>query len=117
LLLVVGIPLVLVGLYLALGALGLVPVKDEFGKPLSTTTTLILCACFLGVGGTMACGRRSVTFNLAGRSVVRRYSVVLPLRSVERAISEFDSVIVVFWKGDADTPDRYSVSKTRQPSS
>lgn len=32
LLLAVGIPFFLAGIYLALGALGLVPVKDEFGR-------------------------------------------------------------------------------------
>jgi len=50
LLLMVGIPFVLLGLYLALGVVGLVPVKDEFGKPLSVATTLALSACSLTIG-------------------------------------------------------------------
>jgi len=108
-LLAVGIPFFLVGVYLALGTLGLVPVKDEFGKPLSTTTTLIMCVSFLLIGGVFTFGRRAVTFDLARQTVTCHYSVGVSIRTVERRISEFDAVVVVFWKGDTESPDRYSV--------
>jgi hypothetical protein len=109
LLLAVGIAFVLIGVYLALGFLRIVPVNDEFGKPVSSSITLIACACFLVVGGTFTWGRRSVTFDLARQTVTRQYSLAVPIRRVQRRISEFDAVIVVFWKGNTDTPDRYSV--------
>ena len=109
LLLVVGIPFLLIGSYLALGALGAAPVKDEFGKAVPIVVTLTACVFFLVVGGVFTFGRRSVTFDLDRQTVARRYCLFVPIRSVERRISEFDAVTVVFWKGNTDTPDRYSV--------
>src|SRR5215469_4708211 len=109
LLLVFGIPFVLLGFYLALGIIGLVPVNDEFGKPLPRAATVILGTFSLGTGSTMIWGRRSVTFNLSSRSVACRYSVVVPVTSVKRPIADFDSILIVLWKGNSDTHDRYSV--------
>ena len=109
LLLIVGVPFLLIGVYLAVGALGLVPVKDEFGKAVPTIVTVIACVFFLLVGGVFTFGRRSVTFDLARQTVVRRYSLFAPILSVERRIADFDAVIIVFWKGNQDSLDRYSV--------
>ncbi len=94
---------------MALGALGVIPVKDEFGHPWTGPYLIAMSALFLALGAAFTFGRRSLTIDPFTGSLTRSYSLLVPLRRVQRSLVEFNAVLIDFQRGDSDSPDCYPV--------
>jgi hypothetical protein len=106
---VFGFPFLLASVYMMLGALGLVPLKDEFSHPWTGLMPAAISFLFLGVSSGMVFGRSSVIIDRSVGLVTRRISLIMPLRTDRRQLNEFDRVVVAYVPGDSDSPDRYPV--------
>lgn len=102
-----GLPFLLAGVFLLLGSLGLVPVKDEFQHPLTGRVPAAAGLVFLTAGGALLFGRRTVTFQAPIGSITRCLSVIAPLRTERRTLSEFNAIVIGFQVGDSESVDRY----------
>jgi hypothetical protein len=104
-----GLPFFLAGVYLLLGAAGLVPLKDEFSRPWTGRAPAAASLLFLVPGGALVFGRRTVTFDLSTRCITRRFSIIAPLWTARRLPDEFNTIVIAFVPGDAESQDRYPV--------
>jgi hypothetical protein len=104
-----GLPFLLVGIFVMLGALGLVPLNDEFSRPWTGTAPAAMGLAFLLPGAGLFFGRRSLTFDLAFGTVTLRYSAIVPLRTTQRQLSEFNAIVIGLQTGDSESVDRYPV--------
>jgi len=105
----VGLPSLIGGIVMTLGALGVIPLKDEFGHPWRGPYLLGIGAFFLALGTIFTFGRRTLVIDPSHGSVTRSYSVLAPVHTVQRSLVEFSAVVVAFQRGDSDSPDRYPV--------
>jgi hypothetical protein len=105
----VGVPVLLGGIVMALGALGVIPLKDEFDHPWTGPYLIGMSALFLALGAAFTFGRRSLIIDPSTGSLTRSYSVLAPLRTVQRSLVEFDTVLIDFQRGDSESPDCYPV--------
>jgi hypothetical protein len=105
----VGVPVLLGGIVMALGALGVIPLKDEFGHPWTGPYLIGISGAFLALGATFTFGRRSLIIDPFSGSVTRSYSLLAPVRTVQRSLAEFNAVWIDFQRGDSESPDRYPV--------
>ena len=105
----VGVPFLLGGIVMALGALGVIPLKDEFDHPWTGPYLIGMSALFLALGAAFTFGRRSLIIDPSTGSLTRSYSVLAPLRTVQRSLVEFNTVLIDFQRGDSESPDCYPV--------
>lgn len=105
----VGVPALLGGIVMALGALGVIPLKDEFHALWTGPYLIGISALFLALGATFTFGRRSLIIDPLSGSLTRSYSLLAPLRTVQRSLVEFNAVLIDFQRGDSESPDRYPV--------
>jgi hypothetical protein len=106
---VVGVPVLLGGIVMALGALGVIPLKDEFDHPWTGPYLIGMSALFLALGATFTFGRRSLIIDPFTGSLTRSYSLLAPLRTVQRSLVEFNAVLIDLQRGDSESPDCYPV--------
>lgn len=104
-----GLPFFLAGVFLLLGSLGIVRVKDEFQRPLTGRVPAAAGLVFLAAGGGLLFGRRSVIFDVPIGSITRRFSAIAPLRTEHRSLAEFNAIVIGFQVGDSESVDRYPV--------
>src|SRR5579871_4941091 len=69
-----GVLALLGGTVMALAAIGLIPLKDEFGHPWTGPSLIGMSALLLLLGATFAFGRRSLIIDPSTGSVTRSYS-------------------------------------------
>jgi hypothetical protein len=108
---VFGLPFFLAGVLIALAILRLVHIKID-PEPRSIWVFLAfsaMSATFIGVGGVMMFGRRWLTLDVSRGTLVRSYGLLVPLRTQERLLSEFNAVVLAYDAGDSDSPERYPV--------
>ena len=102
-----GAPFFLAGVFMLLGAAGAIPMRTESGS--AATMLVPMGLVFLAVGGVMVFGRQRLILDLGRRSILRQISVLVPLRTQERALSEFQAVVISFDPGDSESPETYPV--------
>ncbi len=108
---VFGLPFFLAGLLIALAILRLVHIKID-PEPQGIWVFLAfaaMSATFIGVGAVMMFGRRWLTLDVSRGTLVRSYGLLVPLRTQERLLSEFNAVVLAYDTGDSDSPERYPV--------
>lgn len=106
-----GLPFLLAGVLITLGVLRLVHIRFD-PEPRSTWTFLAFAAmgvAFSGVGAVMIFGRRWLTLDESRGTLMRSYGLLVPLRTQERLLSEFNAVVLAYAAGDSDSPERYPV--------
>jgi hypothetical protein len=105
----VGVPVLLGGIVMALGALGVIPLKDEFDHRWTGPYLIGMSALFLALGATFTFGRRSLIIDPFTGSLTRSYSLLARLRTVQRSLVEFNAVLIDFQRGGSESPDCYPV--------
>src|SRR5579862_3123140 len=105
----VGVPVLLGGIVMALGALGVIPLRDEFDHPWAGPYLIPMSALFLALGAVSTFGRRSLIIDPYTGSLTRSYSLLAPLRTVQRSLVEFNAVLIDFQRGDSESPDCFPV--------
>jgi hypothetical protein len=108
---VFGLPFFLAGVLIALAVLRLVHIKID-PEPRSIWAFLVFAAMsvvFTGVGAVMMFGRRWLTLDVSRGTLVRSYGLLVPLRTQERLLSEFNAVVLAYAAGDSDSPESYPV--------
>ncbi len=104
-----GLPFLLAGVVLVLGALGVVPIHDEFSHPIAPLALAWISLVPLGFGGILVFGRRTVTMDVSLGSLTQCYSVIAPLRTRQRHLSEFNAIVIGFERGDSESVDKFPV--------
>jgi hypothetical protein len=105
----IGVPVLVGGIVMALSALGVIPLKDEFDHPWTGPYLIGMSALFLALGVTFTFGRRSLIIDPLTGSLTRSFSLLAPLRTVQRSLVEFNAVLIDFRRGDSESPDCYPV--------
>ena len=101
-----GLPFFLYGLLTTLIGLGILPAQDPSTS--SRLVFLLMGLVFMVVGGVLPFGNRRIVFDADQRSVIRCWSLILPLRRVERSLSDFSAVLLAL-DSNSDSADTYPV--------
>ena len=105
-----GLPFFAAGIFLGLTALGLVPMSNAHEMPAWGWPALVLMAvAFTGVGGTLVFGRSWTTIDIAQRTVLKQWGLLLPLREQSFRLDDYSGVTLSFVRGDSDSADRFPV--------
>jgi len=104
-----GLPFFLAGVFLALTATGIVPMKNAPDQNWTPVLTGFMSLVFLGAGGALVFGRQWITLDASRGSVVLRRGLLIPIQTKERRLTEFNAVVIGFTAGDSDSPDQYPV--------
>ena len=110
-LLLFGLPFLAAGIFLVLAALGVVPSSnaDELPAFAWPLIGLMAVAC-VAVGGALSFGRSWTIVDVNQRRIVKRWSLLLPLREWMYPLGEYTAVTLGFVRGDSDTSDQFPVS-------
>jgi hypothetical protein len=103
-----GAPFLLAGVFMLLGAAGIVEEHIESGGNRSLVVPMGLV--FLSVGVLMVFGRQWVVIDLGRRSILRQIGSLVPLRTSERSFTEFDAVVISHHPGDSESAETYPVT-------
>ena len=106
-----GLPFFLAGLVMTLTLLGFLHVKVN-PEPRSQWAFLWLVTMglvFTGIGAVLTFGRRWTFIDTSRGVLVRSYGLLVPLKTQERPLSEFNAVVVAYNMGDSDSPETYPV--------
>ena len=90
-----------------LGAAGAVPMRSETGDAPATLVPMGLV--FLTIGGILVFGRQWLVLDLRRRSILRQIGLLVPFSTKERALAEFDAVIISYNLGDSESAETYPV--------
>lgn len=103
-----GLPFFATGVMLAFTAVGIVPTQGQSSKwtPLALGAMSVV---FTSVGAILVFGRQWLFIDLTRRSVIRQYGLLVPFRTHERLLSEFNAIVVTHDRGDSDSPQRFPV--------
>ncbi|AFM24664.1 hypothetical protein [Desulfomonile tiedjei] len=105
-----GILLFGAGVLVTLAAVGIVPLEnlEEMfydGWPSMLLTGAI---CF-AVGGCLAFGREWTTIDVSCGSLTRQWGLLIPMKTTNRSLRTYHSVVIRLDPGDSDTRDMFSV--------
>jgi hypothetical protein len=100
----VGIPVLILGIFTTLVALGILPAKDTSRTP----TSFVIGLAFVGIGMVLAFGRYRIIFDAGQGRLMRRWSVIIPIRHEERNLNEFTAVSIAV-DSNSDSADSYPV--------
>lgn len=105
---VFGAPFFLAGVFMLLGSAGIVHIQNEGGGP--ATMLVPMGLLFLAIGSVLVFGRQRLVLDVGRRSILRQTSVLVALWTEERALSEFQSIVMSHHPGDAETAETYPVT-------
>jgi len=101
-----GLPFFLFGLLFTLRGLNILPAEDPSTS--SRLVFLLMGLVCMVVGGVLPFGNRRIVFDADQRSVIRCWNLILPLRRVERSLSDFSAVLLAL-DSNSDSADTYPV--------
>jgi hypothetical protein len=106
-----GLPFLAAGIFMILGALGLVPVSTNGGGSVYARPLVgVMGLAFAGVGGALVFGRKWTVVDTVNRRLVRQWSALVPLRESVSLLNAYTAVAIGFVKGDSDTADKFPVA-------
>lgn len=106
-----GLPFFLAGVVMALTIAGIPHIRVE---PSSNPLVLAgLSVAFTAGGAAMLFGRRWLTIDVSRGCIIRSYSLLVPLHTSERSLSEFNAVVIVHQAGDSDSGEHYPIRLRR----
>ncbi len=104
-----GLPFFLAGIAMVLTAAGAFPVQEQSGGLGLSLTSGAMGLAFLVVGGVMVFGRRWLVLDLDRGSVLRQLGLLVPMRTDERRLGEFNAVVISRNPGDSESVERFPV--------
>jgi hypothetical protein len=103
-----GTPFFVAGVSMLLNASGIISTRTETGG--APTMLALTGLVFLTVGGVMVFGRQWLVLDLGRRSILRQIGLLVPLRTEERALSEFSAIVISRHPGDSESAETYPVT-------
>jgi hypothetical protein len=108
---VFGLPFFGAGCFLTAIGLGLLPLENASEVPLWGWPVMVLTGLvFVGVGGTMSFGRKTLSIDVPRGLVVQQWSLLVPVKVTEIPLGRFTDVVIGFTPGDSDSSERFPVS-------
>jgi hypothetical protein len=104
-----GAPFFLAGVFMLSGAAGIIPAYTESGERATPVILGPMGFVFLAIGGVMVFGRQWLILDLGRGSVLRQIGLLVPLRTSERAFSEFTAVVMTYYPGGSESVESYPV--------
>src|SRR6516165_9137137 len=104
-----GAPFFLAGVFMLLGAAGIIPANTESGEPATPVILAPMSLVFLAIGGVMVFGRQWLILDLGRGSVLRQVGLLFPLWTSERPFSEFNAVAMTYYPGGSESVESYPV--------
>lgn len=104
-----GLPFFAAGVLMALAVTGLLPMHVEANKKWTPLALGAMAVLFTATGAIMVFGRQWLIIDLTRRCVIRQYGLLLPFRTHERLLSEFNALLIVHDPGNSDSPERFPV--------
>jgi hypothetical protein len=108
-LMMLGLPFVLAGLFVAQIPLGIIPVEVE-GGPIILAIILPLGPLFAGVGFALMLSRSGLILDRKTNSVTQWWGLVVPMKKREFNLDHFLKIRVGFREGDRNSADTFSIS-------
>ena len=106
-----GLPFFAVGVFLLLGAVGIVEFDNADSVPFWAYPVIgFMGLVFAAVGGGLVLGRTSIILDRRTSTVTNTKKVIFRVKSESKSLTEFELVKMQLDTGDSDTPDRYPVS-------
>ncbi|HLY41221.1 MAG TPA: hypothetical protein VKR52_08400 [Terracidiphilus sp.] len=103
-----GMPFLLAGAFMLLTAAAILPLRTGSGGA-PAPILIPMGFVFLAVGGIMVFGRQVLILDLHRRSIIRQLRLLIPLRTDERPLSDFNAVVTSHNPGDSEAPETYPV--------
>ena len=112
-----GLPFFAAGVLMALTLMGIGPMKVEPNNKWTPWALGAMSVVFTTAGAVMMFGRQWLIIDVTRRCVIRQYGLLVPFRTCERSLSEFNALVIVHDPGDSDSPERFPVRlrSTRAP--
>lgn len=105
-----GLPFLLAGIFVTLLGLGVVPMNNGADVPAWAWSLMVVMGLvFVGAGGALCFGRSWITLDKAQGKVRKQWGLLVPLRSEELSLGDYEAVVLGFKAGDSDSADRYPV--------
>lgn len=107
-----GLPFLAAGLFLLLGFLGFVPVKNEDGTPVEMwgrVVFFLMGLAFSCVGCWLVFGRQKIVIDKEQGTLDKEWKVLFSVKKEKKNLRAFKEVALKFERGDSDTSDRYPV--------
>ena len=109
-----GVPFMVAGVFMALAAIGVVPLQIQGEAPWWLPLVMLLTGIgFFIVGSHIVFGREWITIDPRRGEVRRSSGWLVPSRSERALLHEFDAVVLSHDEGDSDTAETFPV--TLQP--
>ena len=102
-----GVPFFLAGLFLIASVTGVIHVNNQPGG-WGLLMLVLMGVAFTAAGGVLVFGRRWLTLDAANRSAIRQQGLLVPMNHQERALGEFNSVVIAL-ETDSDSTDKYPI--------
>lgn len=105
-----GVPFLAAGIFVALIAARIVPVKNAADVPAWAWPLILLMGlAFVAVGGGLVLGRRWTILDAGRGTILKQWGLLVPMRGETHSLADYDAVVVRFEAGDSDSADRYPV--------
>jgi hypothetical protein len=106
-----GLPFFAAGIFLSLAALRILPASNADEMPAFAWPVIgLMAVAFTAVGGMLVFGRARTIVDVTGRRIVKRWSLLVPLRERTYPLADYSAVRLGFEPGDSDTSERFPVS-------
>src|SRR5262249_10268976 len=104
-----GLPFFAAGILMALTVTGLAHIKVEHPNRWTPLALAAMSLVFTVVGGLMVFGRRWTTIDVTRGTLVRQYGLLLPFKTQQWLLSDFNAVVVTHDPGDSDTAQTFPI--------
>jgi len=104
-----GLPFFLAGCFISFNFLRAVLLGPPSHIGLALLGFAVIGVAFTCIGAVLMFGRRWLVIDLNRGLLIQSYGLLVPLRTRERPLTEFNAVILAHDPGDADTPESFPV--------
>jgi len=104
-----GLPFFLAGCFISFNFLRAVLLGPPSHVGLALLGFAVIGIAFTCIGAVLMFGRRCLVIDLSRGLLIQSYGLLVPLRTWERPLTEFNAVILAHDPGDADTAESFPV--------
>jgi len=107
---ILGLPFLAAGIFMILGALGVVPVAKGSASSLATPLLGLMGLLFTAVGGALAFGRAWTTIDATRREVAKEWGLLRPMYRTVHSIDARTTASIGFEPGNSDSREKYPLT-------